>query len=129
MKKSQGAVRFARPTGRSEAGRDVKTKRTMDDAALQRPTRCVSYARLIVISLTGSQAGAPGRKRKEGRDLWSLSDGAGRRENSCQAGSGGHWMMLHGRRGRAFEILRGGPIAGWTLPDTPLCCEGRTRAR
>lgn len=47
MKKSQGAVRFPRPTGRSEAGRDVKTKRMMDDAALQRPTRCASYARLI----------------------------------------------------------------------------------
>lgn len=73
MKKSQGAVRFARPTGRSEAGRDVKTKRMMD-AAQQRPTRC--KLRPANISLTDSQAGAPGRKRKEGRDLWSLSDGA-----------------------------------------------------
>lgn len=108
MKKSQGAVRFARPTGRSEAGRDVKTKR-MDDAAQQRPTRwrptrCKLRPANISLTDSQSQAGAPGRKRKEGRDLWSLSDGAERRQNSWQAGSGGHWMALHGRRRRAFEI-------------------------
>ena len=76
MKKSQGAVRFARPTGRSEAGRDMKTKKRMDDAAQQRPTRCKLRPANISLTDSQSQAGAPGRKRKEGRDLWILSDGA-----------------------------------------------------